>query len=192
MCGYNLTRADALRVGRDFHNCPVCENKIITYDLPVKLLERDRVFADATVLPQRNWYHATLRADWHEDAAAAFVPVHIGSYNSALMRSRDLRDLDGWGHPEDTVWTIYELTLKPEATYMEHVFEDSDSVWPDNFEDFILATNGRSVVRYLNNYEDPGSISLLADASVLQVVSVKQIKAADIDIELQRTYLNAA
>lgn len=117
------------------------------------------------------WYHYTSHEAWesflNEDNDEARV-VHLGTKEAALDRQN---------HTDRAVGKLYKVRLKPEAEIADEVLEDD----PYNQEDAPLVREGgiqkgilvSGVTRYMNYYEDPGSVSLVANPRLLEIVEVQ-------------------
>lgn len=123
------------------------------------------------------WYHYTSHEDWESflspDNDEARV-VHLGTKEAALDRQN---------HTDRAVGKLYKLRLKPEAEIADEILEDD----PYNQQDAPLVSEGgvqkgilvSGVTRYMNYYEDPGSVSLVANPRLLEVVEVQECGEKD-------------
>lgn len=150
--------------------CPTCNEITLLEDAGV-----DVRFKDAHLLMDENvrkasWFHVTTNDDWLEDMSTlenGTPLLHIGSKEAAMDR---LRDLMKWQNDGST-WYLYELKIKPEASISEGLFNDENDDCPSS-EAAARKTNydGTGVNRYLNTYEAPGTISLVANPHALREV----------------------
>lgn len=107
----------------------------------VELLEQP-----AKVL-SRVWWHSSNNPLFCSDPNTA--PVHLGSRKAAQQRS----ETEGYT-------CLYELRLRPEAQVSPQAFIESEYYDPGHVTMTALALEGK-VVRYVNNSEEAGGISLV-------------------------------
>lgn len=113
------------------------------------------------------WYHASDLPDWERKITQYADPlmVHIGSEHSALDRARYV----GANY-------LYKLQLKKEFTISPTIVDDYN-YWPDHLSETRYPGENYNfsqfsdITRYVNRYEIPGSISLLARADAVAVSS---------------------
>ena len=90
--------------------------------------------------------------------------MHAGSRETAIQRvansSRPVK--------------LYTLRLKPYARVDENIFDDAEC-FPDNAEDLYGVWDGSTVARYVNAYEIPGSISIVAPTDLFYIVHEKDL-----------------
>jgi hypothetical protein len=129
------------------------------------------------------WYHATYVDDWFEKVSTGhgmkretgdFLYIHVGSENA----SRDLANSKYFTHPRDgEKIRLYQLKVKSDAILAVPIYNDIETWWDySSVTAETKAAIGGDVVRYLNRWESPGSISLLVDARMLELVSVEELR----------------
>lgn len=139
---------------------------------------------DASTVYERTWYHATTS---DTDFTGDFL-VHAGSEQAAIERTKalmnDRKDLD-------TQFRIYELRVKRNIPIAPAVIEDyewQELRWPESESD--LGRRGKNaypgfkrgaVTRYINYYEDAGSISILAPQSAYEVKGERLVERSIIE-----------
>ena len=103
--------------------------------------------------------------------------VHVGLETAA----RERIETQGMRSVEVTESYLYEVRLKPEVLMAEEVSED-ENVWQvetGTMRCSFGATHSLipagGALRYLNRWEAPGTISLIVDATMLEVVSVTKV-----------------
>jgi len=124
------------------------------------LLRRSEVlfFSDDEVR-KNTWYHSSDSPDWAEAVQnGTITAIHAGSLKAAEDR------VTGLGRRNETTW-IYELRIKSTATVDPSIYNDD----PRHHES-VYGENRSHVARYLNLFEDTGSISVLVDASQVEIV----------------------
>lgn len=128
------------------------------------------------------WFHATYVEDWFQKVstghgmkceAGDFMYLHVGSEEA----SRDLADSKYFTHPrEGERIMLHQLKLKAEAVLADPIFCDIETWWDySSVTEETWKVFGGDVVRYLNRWEAPGSISLLVDARQVELVSVEEL-----------------
>lgn len=116
------------------------------------------LLTDTSKIFTRRWYHGTSLDDWHTGVLLApFTPlVHIGTRYAALERGKSLSRL-----------FLYTIKVDAGATVHPEIFPDYNDLDGDVDTDRY---DGYSVVRYINRWESPGSISLLINPGVITVL----------------------
>lgn len=123
----------------------------------------------------RKWYHATTREDWFNgintpDGQGRQPLVHLGSREAALDRATQMSK-----HKPGEQWVIYEIDIAPEADIHQDVAGDDNGYAPYYAGDEKMVDNYTEVTRYVNEFEDKGNVSLLANPSALQLSKVEPL-----------------
>lgn len=146
------------------------------------------------------WYHATKNPNWLREVSENNTPVHLGSKKSAFDRMELLSNYTSG----DDRWFIYAVWLTEEASIATHYVEDmlddwATSVYADNGmsddeyfdtslfnspvavkdKDFKKITGDNDFVRYVNQHENPGHISLFGDPKELELACVFELDRED-------------
>lgn len=180
-CGNHFSITEQERLLNNYGvDCSKCDHREDEMEAGVTIhpdyfdfLKKDNLRAN-----DRVWYHATTRENWYDSLESyAFTTerdplVHIGSKATALDRARQMAKIwrgEGW---------LHTVKILPYAEISNFVVEDMN-YWPERAHeigrgDFKKFT---SVTRYLNRYEEPGSISLLVDYRVIRVVDTVRLPA---------------
>jgi hypothetical protein len=147
-------------------NCANCNEEVEEASDAGPLLKRSEVmFFSDDETKRASWYHSSDSPDWEERIAdGTITSVHAGSLNAAEDR------VTGLGRKNDTTW-VYELRIKPEASVDPNIFNDD----PVNESAWKKQEDKSDVVRYMNLYEDSGSISVLLNSSQVEVVGKHQV-----------------
>lgn len=127
----------------------------------------EKFFHSPAVL-EEEWYHYTAHPTWETflaPANAAARVVHLGTREAALDRQH---------HTQNRAGALYRLRIRSDAQVAEEILDED----PFNQMDAPLVSSGgvqkgvlvSGVTRYLNSYEDPGSMSLIANPRLLEVV----------------------
>jgi DNA-directed RNA polymerase subunit RPC12/RpoP len=176
-CGYSLSWEDAEQVGRENYKCKFCNQKIVFKSLGLKVIEEDVKFFDINNVYNTSWYHASQKDNWLENILSYNNPsvVHLGSKNTALSRKKDY---DNSNHlldnsVEGSDWFLYEVKILPSASISKRVWEDVDKDFPRNVDELLESKYLFDIIRYVNFWERPGSISLLANPNFIKVVNKK-------------------
>ena len=114
-----------------------------------------------TAAKTRFWYHATTVDDWENTVKKAGIPVHIGNLNTANERAEDIGI---------KTYHLYKMVLNPFASISDTVCPDLGNNWSETLESFNEITHA-DFVRYVNNYENSGSISLYGNPNKFIVAS---------------------
>lgn len=145
-------------------------------------------FLDVDNVRNATWFHATDVVDWWEQLPAGVdtyftadgrsiesvapteegdLMVHIGTRDAALDRALAQSTLDIW---------LHEVRLRPDTDIRDGVWEDEVTSFPERSGHCTSGPwLGDGVTRYLNRYEMPGSVSLLANPRNLELVSRKRM-----------------
>lgn len=129
---------------------------------------------DDTTLKESKWYHTTQNPDWEayiNSENAKFV--HLGTLQSAHDRTETLKN------DRERPTYLIELEINEDAeisnnmTY-EDPYQDSPLTIQSNPEEYEkISFNG--ITRYINEMEDPGSISLICNPKTIKIKSIKTI-----------------
>lgn len=140
-CGLGFNSIQGYRVAKK-------EENLIGSTLPAKM---------------RFWYHATTVENWESEVKKAGIPVHIGNSETAHQRASDTLQTG-------VTYYLYKMFLNPFASVAETICPDLCNDWSDTLETFNEVT-GADFVRYVNTYENSGSVSLFGNPNKFIVVS---------------------
>jgi hypothetical protein len=194
-CFCYLTKEE-LRTGQQGSSitCPNCnaQNSDRDYgDFFVALASDAIPLLNSENVRQGSWFHATTRKDWvNEVANADDQPIlHFGSLDAAIARAKAVAE-----EAETPEFIIHELRIKPGVEITPAVLVDADNLAPnfvsdfpdyddaegdsDSYSDTFSATG---IGRYVNGFEDHGSISLASVLSNFDVVASKPFAVENID-----------
>jgi hypothetical protein len=172
-CSHRLPKDDVQSQPTWKMPCPTCgvncDDGLVGVTLQPKT---EPVFHKAPVL-EADWYHYTTNENWSDfvkEGNPDARVVHLGSKEAALDRKLATGDKAG---------RLYKLRLKQDAVIADHVLDDD----PFNDEDAPLISRTddtrkvlvSGVTRYLNYYEDPGSMSLIANPQAFEIVEVSSV-----------------
>lgn len=108
------------------------------------------------------WFHSTINPEWINECQQKDAIVHIGEYRTAL----DILEILTCSLPCIMVYTV---KLAPSATLSSHACPDIETGWPETTPE-LKSFIKEDVIRYVNCYEGPGSVSVLTSASNLVIV----------------------
>lgn len=157
-------------------DCPMCGTKNYSDALKAECTpEHDTYPAlDAENVSKMRWYHSTENGSW--DSALSTnggVYVHVGSAQAALDRQLSRQKV-----MQNTGYWVYELGVKETATIAPEVAEDDNDDYTGHNHP-INEPHEHQVQRYINNIEEPGSISLVVDSNVLEVRNRKWVTRSE-------------
>jgi len=112
------------------------------------------------------WYHTSLVENWDKAIQSSDGPdrIHLGSERAAADRAAQLL-----GEPR-----IYVLEVSPNSTIDDELHQESEN-------DFnVEAGKEEDVVRYLNMYEDSGSVSLAIKPASVKVIGYRKLTRHEI------------
>lgn len=182
-CKFTFSLALAAAVGRSEYDCPNCGDSVEATSLVVSVTSDSTVFFDKQAVKNARWFHATQKRNWMAELLEDDMElplVHVGTELSAIFRSRDLRDC---GSHDVEEWYVYELAIKSSAEIFDNIDWDENEDAPESvihlLEDEKYGAN--KIVRYINSYEDPGSISLILDPRMVKVVGVRTFQPEELD-----------
>lgn len=182
-CEYNLSHSEAGQVERTIKTCPNCNTKVTAESLGRYLLSETTTLFNPDEVRKISWFHATTREDWMDSLLSMNdAPlVHLGTQVSSVMRARDLRDDPH--RPRGERWIIYETRIKSDARISSKVSPDDDQDFPYYVSetDNPRSKYGQGIIRYINGFEHPGSMSLLARPEDVEVVNVIEMNASEMD-----------
>ena len=134
------------------------------------------------------WYHSTNIVNWLDVLQSAKaseyfgteegdVPfVHVGTRGAAMQRAVELyagvEDL--YFEADETIngAFMYAVRLKEDAVISQHISADTND-WPFYVEEETKDKMGGDALRYVNRWESTGSVSMLIDPQMLELVSVE-------------------
>lgn len=195
-CGTNVARHPGGPLVYLHDTKCVCGQPITDYSLIVRIQKDSAKYLDAVTAGNAIWYHTTLAEDWMEqletgeaeyaelfdipDPRLVSAMVHLGDHSSALDRAIDLsRDILSNYDPKDLTiapgFFLYAVRILPETEIDENVQPDENEDAPCFNVDCEQMGYSSGVTRYVNMYESPGSISLLANRRRIEIVSKERL-----------------
>lgn len=152
-------------------SCPKCGH--VTQDglAGVSLKVEEEPLLQKNEVLRREWYHYTANDSWESQLnGEEEVVIHLGSQTAAIEREKELRLQAG------QTGRVFKVRLKESTAVVERM-KDED---PEELNSFKAQEDieGPAVMRYVNHYEDPGSISLLADSKTVEIIGVRSLTEA--------------
>jgi hypothetical protein len=184
-CKYYLNEVEAYNIHRMLNSCPQCENVFVADEMGVHLRADNVKFFDDDAVKETLWFHASNRSNWMQNLLdhPNGPLLHMGSLESALSRARDKRDSAITEQSDD--WFVYELKLADNVEIEKNLVYDLEEYAPSTIKQ--LRQQGYetyTVLRYMNFYEHPGSISLIANPVKVSVINSYAFKPEELDVKL--------
>lgn len=156
-------------------NCEHCGHTMNWGDMqePPYLVEVNRTEAhliqNREAIKEQTWFHGTTVDNWAAEIAAVDVFIHAGTNHAALER------LEISGAFSDAPQYVYELRIKPETKIDSNVYWD-DNKFPEILDHRTASTINKSkIALYVNQWESPGSVSIIESFHQFEVVGMKEV-----------------
>lgn len=162
----------------DKSTCPHCNRQTYVGVGGPRLIKQALANLDSATTKRTVWYHTTSDPNWYESISKEedAPVVHAGTMFAAWMRAKVKSYESG-----SQSFYIYEVHLKDSSEVSDLLYNDEDdyendtprhprktSETGDGFE-----TN--KVMRYVNWWEEPGSVSIMANASLFTVKNKRKM-----------------
>lgn len=176
-------------------NCELCGERIYPGTVIKRVIREDQLpFFDDSAVRNQTWLHVSTHQKWGSNITRNSNPykqpfVHIGTMDSVLDRKAHVIDERG----RNPKFYLYSVRLRDDAEIAPRILVDIDHLAPNSpeqaddrlrseqamgnrrigtWEEHVsYADYSRTgVTRYVNNYEAPGTISLLAHPSAFEIV----------------------
>jgi len=167
-------------------DCPHCGEKVQAVYAGVGIESNSWKYLYSDNVRKTRWFHTSTYPNWDEAMANASEEnaplVHLGTREAAMDRSIDIKE-----HPYGTHAAnfgepsyIYEIELDEDVEVSDYLLEDdgytnAPQTTADAGNEKFNKYSPKGVTRYLNYYENPGSISLLANPKRFKVVNKQQL-----------------
>lgn len=182
LCGNWFSKAECDTISqRHYARCTGCGRNRQLTQVKVSVLSDSARHMDLDTVRGDLWYHSTTSATWMEDIIEceeedfAFLSsyrgepmvdttlmVHLGTVEAALDRHRERLS-------HETVY-MYVLRIADWAPIAEAIKTDENDECPVIAQDCPEQGYSVGITRYVNLFESPGSISLLANRSMIEIV----------------------
>jgi hypothetical protein len=149
--------------------CQNCNDEVSIEQSTCAIRESSLPVLDDDTLRDTVWYHSTINPNWDTDikTSADRPVVHLGTKEAAIERIIALRK-EGQTHDIH----VFEVKVTPTAPISAALHFDNNSNQPQGCDEMAERKDmtGDGVNRYLNRYENQGSISLMANPQAFEVV----------------------
>lgn len=173
-CNTVLDKDHAYFEDSKYSTCDSCGHSLGgVFNTGVTLSRNSLKYFDDNSLKSDSWYHTTQNPDWANSLNSDRSFIHLGTEKASQDRCKTLLN------DPDAPTFLYEIEIVEDATihdkaYYEDPYQSNTPHTSSLPEDFPkIDFNG--VTRYVNEMEDPGSISLIANPKTVQVKSSRII-----------------
>lgn len=136
---------------------------------------------------KRVWYHVTDFEDWATAIMKTNLVVHLGTIETVL----DLMRIATYETPLAKKFTLYSVMLDEKAVISPITCQDLINKWTRSTGELFQLTRS-DFVRYVNSYENAGSISLIGNPKKMTVLSETKMSIKNgITRELKQVTANA-
>jgi hypothetical protein len=157
--------------------CPSCNTICAWFDFDMKSAyevdinpDEAHFLFDNTAVREAKWYHSTTSENWADSVKSAGVLVHAGTLKASQDRMNDIKKQKFNKDKPPRTHYLYELKVKPDSPLNKTIFLD-DNDFPIKPEtDSEVQLNAHTVSRYVNEWENPGSVSLISTIDNFEVV----------------------
>jgi hypothetical protein len=173
-CNHYLTFPELVELTRKDNTCTACNATIHVDQIGVSFqYETVKLAENSDAVFEQTWFHATQKETWASTVLDDGVVAHVGSRRSAIQRAIDLsRRLNR----VDKDWVVHEIKVPQTASVSWGVEYDIDDDAVKTVEE-LKNNHNSDIVRYLNMYEDCGSISLITNPNIIRIISSEFISA---------------
>lgn len=142
--------------------CQSCLRINDEFDVTVGVRKSSAKFMQIAPVRSATWYHSTRVDDWGEKIQGTSSALYIGSYASAMNRYKHTNSKffkGGW---------LYKVKLKDGVKI-------HPTVRRDDYVDRDITQFPDRVMRYVNLFECPGSISLIVRSNHFDIIDCKEL-----------------
>lgn len=174
-CGAYFTREQLDTMNNRGHvPCKVCNEKFYSPDQcdEVHLAHSSFRYTDPENIYKDTWYHITTDSNWDKSIShqSDLPMVHLGTKEAALDRKIQIDDSV---HVDDKFY-LFEVKMKRTSDVYENIRGDGNAYQAKKSSQQQPECRGK-IVRYVNGWEDPGSVSLEVDYSMFEITSKNEI-----------------
>lgn len=175
-CGAYLTRKQTEELCYQSVKCTVCTKRINNVsELNAPSISHDsKKFLDDEAVREATWYHITTDPEWASNVSENdnLPVIHVGTKNAAEDRLEMIRDDLSY----DAKVYMYEVKLNQGTELIPEVFGDGNDYQP-KFARERPSEEQQKAIRYVNSWEDAGSISLLIEGNMFAVTKRTEMNA---------------
>ena len=174
-CNTVLSKEHEYFINKRQAKCDECGSKLSgVFDTGTLIARESLKFFNDDVIRESKWYHTTQNPNWEQsinDDSRGFL--HIGTEQAANDRCKTLLNND-----EEPTY-LYEIEIMEDTeihdkTHYEDPYYDNTPSNESDPEDY-KKINFNGATRYVNEMEDPGSISLLINPKKIRIKNVKTV-----------------
>lgn len=148
--------------------CPSCDTIYSYPEERTYILPNSIQRMNTQACKQLMWYHTTLNPNWFEEVTSQEdLLVHIGTKEAAEDMANNFLV-----HGHKTVYTYWLKVLSPTSISPDFVLDTNE--WPDYYDKYNHAYDAH---RYVNDFESPGSVSMLVRTDRLEQQGRAVLKA---------------
>lgn len=172
-CSKVISKKNSYFIDKKSGKCDSCGHFLGGMFSTGAVLSRESLkFFDSDTVRETTWFHTTQNPDWESSLSKddrSFI--HLGTEKAAEDRCETL-----YRDPDSPTY-LYELEIDATATVHDGVYYEDP--YQDNTPSLISdpakyeKIDFDGITRYVNEMEDTGSISLLANPKMLRVKSVR-------------------
>jgi predicted RNA-binding Zn-ribbon protein involved in translation (DUF1610 family) len=183
-CGTFYTAAQRdFQQSNNYQPCYECGEDFDCESSLIGVTQEAVKFFDDDTVRETEWYHATIRENWHEGAVQGrnvndefderfSTIVHLGTLEAAMTRIQffSLHNSKS-GLPTNFQWIIHKVKLDSDVPIHAAVMDDDVIDEPKFVFQAQRSQNYESngATRYVNRFESEGSISLAVNANKMTV-----------------------
>lgn len=175
-CGAYLTRKQTEQLCWQSIQCNVCQERINNFsELNAPSISHEsRAFLNDDEVRKASWFHITTDPEWASSVSKNdnLPVVHVGTKNAAEDRLTMIQDDLSY----DAKVYMYEVKLNHGTELIPEVFGDGNDFQP-KFANERPLEEQQKAIRYVNSWEDAGSISLLIEGNMFSVTKRTEIDA---------------
>lgn len=182
VCGAYLTSVALSEVASDDTlDCPNCEETLRVNEMPVDFCADQLRFTDDDVVRSSHWFHVSANPNWDAATKAGKVVTHLGSKLAAMER---MAQLLAQGMSGNKRFYLHEVVLDSTVEVKPGIWNDQVD-WPKEVgithfeEDGEVGVHRSEVLRYMNSYEAPGTVSLMADPGSYRLIASATLPLTD-------------
>jgi hypothetical protein len=164
-------------------NCPSCSTGCLWYEFngsaPYHVdinPEEAHLLLDENAVRETRWYHSSTSENWAESVETAGVLIHAGTLSAAHDRMNDLIGQNPQTDRTHKTHYLYEMKIKPGSALNKNILFDDNNFPSNPNEENEADLNAKTVSRYVNEWENPGSVSLISVIDNFEIVKRTVLK----------------
>ena len=157
----------------NFLQC-ICKNKLNIKNILIGK-PKEELNLDFNNLMRRPWFHSTDLINWFDnvkkDKEGKGLYVHLGNEKSTFERAGSRYFTDNLEK-----FIVYKVEFTPEAKFCPVIEEDKN----ESFDYLDPSKSDKAALFYKNRWENPGSISVVANPHFLRVIDSYLVTISDL------------